>query len=180
MWLQQEKYNSWISQNPDFEIHFNKTNPGNNIQGAHWNTLDKYQLALGLNKKRPICKCNPKRRNVQTVIRFRNDLIPFKPVWSVSAPGGGAVTPEAYDVAATKRQVDSLINSDNERPPDGYPNEKDFLAYDCPYDCLSAAFADMALQSILQFDDEFSERMGIASARSRFDLQPRLSTIPPR
>jgi HJR/Mrr/RecB family endonuclease len=97
---------------------------------------------------------------------------------SVSVPGRELELAE-YDVRITKRRVEALVNSDIDRPAGGYAHEQDFLASNFPYDCLSAAFAKMALQSILQYDDEFSKRMGMRSVTTRFDLDPRLSTIPP-
>jgi hypothetical protein len=162
-WLEQQTFKSWIDQNPKFNIHFIKKDHGNNI--PYWRpALDKYQLALGLNKKRAIGQRNPKRENVETLRRFRNTLIHFKPAASVSAPGRGLELVE-YDVRITKRRVEALVNSDINRPAAGYAHEQDFLASNFPYDCLSAAFAKMALQSILQFDDEFSKRMVVCLKR---------------
>jgi hypothetical protein len=178
MWLEQQPYKSWISQNPRFKVYLIRKDHGNNI--PYWlPVLDKYQLALALNKKRPIGKRNPERKNVEILTRFRNDLTHFKPGWSVSAPGGGALRPVGREIATTRRRVESLISSDTNRPRDGYLHEKDLTASGFPHDCLSAAFASLALKSILQFDDEFSKRMDIESATTRFDLKRRLSTVPP-
>jgi hypothetical protein len=175
MWLEQQTFKSWIDQNPRFNTHFINNDHRNNI--PYWQpALDKYQLALGLNKKRAIGQRNPKRKNVETLRRFRNALIHFKPVVSASAPGNVLEIAE-YDVRIIKRRIEALVNSDIDRPAGGYAHERDFLASNFPYDCLSAAFAKMALQSILQFDDEFSKRMGIKSVTTRFDLELRLSTI---
>lgn len=186
MWLQQQMIESWDNA---FPCLFNfldgeKRNHTRPNLARSWPTFDKYQLALYLNSKRrfesqPFGKAHPMKEDIFALINFRDYLIHFKPGWSVSAPKGGAIAPVGDDTAAIKSQVETLISKDKGRPPGGYSHEKDLLASGFPHDCLSAAFANAALQSILHFDDQFSKRMGIESARSRFKLEPRLSTVPP-
>ena len=176
MWLQQQKVKSDLHDLPRLVPQLSGSYP-NNIE-KYWSAIDKYQLALFLNEKRPICKCNKKRKDVQTLIDFRNDLIHYKPGWSLSVPGGGALEPVDDKIAKTKSRVGTLIKSDTHRPPGGYPHEKELLDSAYPNSCLSAAFAKLALQSILQFDDEFSKRMRIDNAVTKFGLQQKMSEIP--
>jgi hypothetical protein len=177
LWLQQVEYKSWIKQNAKFNTHLSKKNGQRNNVSRWLPAWDKYQLALFLNNKRSIGKRNPKRRNIQTLIDVRNELIHFKPGVSVSTSQGSTLQPVDYDIKVLKRRVAALINSDTSWPHNGFPYEKELLASGFPYDFLSAAFAHLALQSILQFDEYFCKRMGIESATSRFNLESRLATI---
>ncbi|MFZ0011284.1 MAG: hypothetical protein WAL97_05195 [Halobacteriota archaeon] len=176
LWLQQQEYNWWIKQNAKFKTYLSKKSKSDNV--SYWlPAWDKYQLALFLNNKKPISKRNPRRRNVQTLINVRNELIHFKPGVSVSTPQSSTLEPVDYNIKVLKRQVAALINSDTSRPHNGYQYEKELLASGFPYDFLDAAFAHLTLQSILQFDEYFCKRMGIESATSRFTLQTRLASI---
>jgi hypothetical protein len=176
LWLRQQQYASWVKQNPSFKTYLSNKKRGNNV--SFWLPVwDKYQLALFLNKKTSTSKRNPKRKNVQTVIDVRNELIHFKPSVSQGSSQSPRLEPIGRDLKSIKRRVDALIASEKNRPYNAHEHEEDILTSGFPYDFLSARFARLALQSVLQFDEHFCKKMGLESARTRFSLEQQIATI---
>lgn len=172
IWLEQKQYNSWQGRSY-LERYLENSNPSNNVSWK-WSTLDKYQLALALNKKRPIGKSNQKRKNVFILNEFRNYLTHAKTEWVVTralkrkSKGNvfGRPKPETQKTVKLERRIKALIKSDENRPLEGYPHEDSLPIPYFPYNCLTANFAKMAVKSSLEFHNEFSNRMCVKDIES--------------
>lgn len=184
MWVQQQKYNSWPGRS-HLEKYLDKNNPGNNIQ-HYWPTLDKYQLALALNKKRPIGKSNRKRRNVSLLRDFRNYLTHAKTELAVAHTRtrryrGDDFTRQRLEKQETvrlERRIKALLKSDKNGSYDSHAHENFIIRPYFPYNCLTANFAKMAVKSSLEFYTEFSKRMGVRDIEALHFLRgPPLSAI---
>lgn len=168
MWLMRQPYKKWPGRNR-LEKYLVGRNRSNNIGG--WQPfLNKYQLALALNKKRPIGKSNKKRKDVYLLNDFRNYLTHGKTEWVVTRAlrrkskiinAFGKSRPEKQETVELERRIKALIGSDENRPREGYPHEDSLPIHYFPYNCLTANFAKMAVKSSLVFHNEFSKRMGI-------------------
>jgi hypothetical protein len=173
MWLQKQKYHSWPGRS-HLKKYLNKNKHGDNIQ-YHWSTFDKYQLALALNKKRPIGKSNRARKRVFLLTDFRNYLTHAKTEWVVTRAIKskskrnvfGTPKPEKQETVKLERRIKALIRSDENRPREGYPHEDSLPIHYFPYNCLTANFAKVAVKSSLEFHNEFSKRMDVKDIETR-------------
>jgi len=175
MWLMKRPYKRWSGCNR-LEKYLVGRNRSNNIGG--WQPfLNKYQLALALNKKRPIGKSNQKREDVFLLNDFRNYLTHGKTEWVVTRAlrrkskiinAFGKSMPEKQETVELERRIKALIKSDENRPREGYPHEDFFIATPYfPYNCLTTNFAKMAVKSSLVFHNEFSKRMCVKDIEAR-------------
>ena len=159
----------------------------------YWSILDKYQLALYLNRKNykmkkaviskdretnlfsysePFPRHHPKREAVSALIWFRHYLTHPKEDWyTTEAPKEEDVGPDNPKTAPVEREVKRLIKSDPDRPSEGYPHEQlfsrdsyeQFFSQQFPFNCLTPGLSKMAVRSVYEFVDEFCRRMGITN-----------------
>jgi hypothetical protein len=173
-----------------------------------WPTLDKYQLALYLNRKNykmkkaviskdretnlfsysePFPRHHPKRKAVSTLIRFRHYLTHPKEDWyTTEAPKEEDIGPDNPKTVLVEREVKLLIESDPDRPSEGYLHEQlfsrdpdeQFFSQQFPFNCLMPGLSKMAVRSVYEFVDEFCRRMGITNVTKLHALlRPPLSVI---
>ncbi len=165
-----------------------------------WPILDKYQLALFLNRKNykmkkaviskdretnlfsysePFPRHHPKREAVSVLIWFRHYLTHPKEDWyTTEAPKEGDIGPDNRKTVNVEREVKLLIKSDPDRPNEGYPHEQlfsrdsyeQFFSQQFPFNCLTPGLSKMAVRSVYEFVDEFCRRMGIANVTKNHTL----------
>jgi hypothetical protein len=174
----------------------------------NWPTLDKYQLALYLNRKNykmkkaviskdretnlfsysePFPRRHPKRKAASTLIRFRHYLTHPKEDWyTTEAPKEEDIGPDNPKTVLVEREVKLLIESDPDRPSEGYPHEQlfsrdsyeQFFSQQFPFNCLTPGLSKMAVRSVYEFVDEFCRRMGITNVTKNHTLlRPPFSVI---
>jgi len=110
-------------------------------QGVHRaKTLEKYQIALVLAKRKVFDKGATPYQNVDLVRRLRNALIHFEPEWVGEEP---------------QKLEENLRGKFNLSPFSGSGS----LYF--PHRCLSHGCAEWVVNSCLEFSDEFHNRMAI-------------------
>jgi len=173
-----------------------------------WPILDKYQLALYLNRKNykmkkvviskdreknlfsysePFPRHHSKRETVTTLVRFRHYLTHPKEDWyTTEAPKKEDIGPDNPKTAPVEREVKRLIESDPDRPREGYPHEQlfsrdsyeQFFSQQFPFNCLTPGLSKMAVRSVYEFVDEFCRRMWVTNVTMHHRLlRPPLSVI---
>ena len=89
----------------------------------------------------------------------------------------GDIGPDNPDTAQAERRIKLLIESDPDRPSNGYPHENLFSRH-FPFNCLTPGLAKMAVRSVFEFVGEFCERMEIGSVTLHHPLlEPPSSVI---
>ena len=121
---------------------------------AHWkdqkklrrlSTLEKYQLALELSHKTPLNPDQSPYENARLVVRLRNALIHYHPEWLAAGSDAEYMNDLGRSLYG-KFPPDPFMTGGNPYFPDK---------------CLNHGCAQWAIDSCLQFTDEFFSRMGV-------------------
>ena len=117
-----------------------------------WYTLDKYQLALRLNRHCQFDKNSLSWQSANTLIELRHFLVHYKPGWTIiAAPSGKYEGPENKNTAKLENKLKDYKICTN-------PLYQGSLF---PYKCLGWKGANWAVESSLKFSDEFFNWMGL-------------------
>lgn len=120
-----------------------------------WHILDKYQLALCLNHHWPFDTSSASRWDcADALIELRNKLVHYKSVWTRIAVSQGEYEgpePEGGDIAKLENKLKDYKIHSNPL----YPN----ITF--PYNFLGWKGANWAVESSLEFSNEFFNWMGL-------------------
>lgn len=111
--------------------------------------LEKYQIALVLNRKDKMDKGSEPYQSVVTLIKARNALVHFKPEW--------------HDVQCVHEDISKRLKGKLELSP--FIDDK---APVFPMQCMSHGFASWAIRSSLDFVKHWSDLSGLPNRLSRF------------
>jgi hypothetical protein len=114
----------------------------------HWHALDKYQLALFLNKKRPFDKGSSIWEGVYTLFKLRNYLTHYKPEWHVI--GGPESVQEGPQKDDTRELNEKLMT---------YRFKLNPFASGFPLEYMGFGGTTWAVRLSLAFTDTFCKRM---------------------
>ncbi len=114
---------------------------------ATYPIIEKYQIALTLARKAVLDTGRPPIQDAQTLILMRNALIHYEPMWSSAEEEGQA----NKRILSLQRQKKFALN------PLVTGQSKPFF----PDKCLSHGCAGWAVNTSIQFVEEFFSKMGI-------------------